>query len=184
MVSIRRRSRASAWCRRSTTRRRPEAHDLQYFEMFGNRGLYHQGWTAVTKHRTPWKADQPGPLDDDTWEVYGPNDWTQSNNLVASEQKRLAYMQRLWLIEATKYNVVPIDDRGFERINPDIAGRPQLVTGKRQILFEGMRVSEACILNLKNTSYSVLADIVVGDTPAHGVIITQADYRRRMGAVL
>ncbi len=151
----------------------PEAHDLQYFEMFGNRGLYHQGWTAVTKHRTPWKADQPGPLDDDTWEVYGPNDWTQSNNLVASEQKRLAYMQRLWLIEAAKYNVVPIDDRGFERINPDIAGRPQLVTGKRQILFEGMRVSEACILNLKNTSYSVLADIVVGDTPAHGVIITQ-----------
>ena len=121
----------------------PEAHDLQYFEMFGNRGLYHQGWTAVTKHRTPWKADQPGPLDDDTWEVYGPNDWTQSNNLVASEQKRLEYMQRLWLIEATKYNVVPIDDRGFERINPDIAGRPQLVTGKRQILFEGMRVSEA-----------------------------------------
>jgi arylsulfatase A-like enzyme len=151
----------------------PETHDLQYFEMMGNRGLYHQGWTAVTKHRTPWKADAPPPFDDDVWEVYGPDDWTQSNNLVASEQKRLADMQRLWLIEATKYNVVPLDDRGFERINPDIAGRPQLVTGKRQVLFEGMRVSEACILNIKNTSFSVTADIVVGDAPAHGVLITQ-----------
>jgi arylsulfatase len=151
-----------------------ETHDLQYFEIMGNRGLYHQGWTACTRHRTPWKADQPGPFDDDTWELYGPDDWTQADNVAAKEPKRLAEMQRLWLIEATKYNAVPLDDRGFERINPDIAGRPQLVTGDKQLLFQGMRVGEACVLTLKNKSHSVTADIVVGDSaPASGVIITQ-----------
>ena len=151
-----------------------ETHTAQYFEMFGNRGLYHQGWTACTKHRTPWKADQPGPFDDDVWELYGPDDWTQSNNLAAQEPKKLAEMQRLWLIEAAKYNVVPLDDRGFERVNPDIAGRPQLITGNTQLLFPGMRVSEGCVLTLKNKSHSVTANISLPQgVSAEGVIITQ-----------
>ena len=94
----------------------PETHTVQYFEMFGNRGIYHQGWTAVTKHRTPWKADTPPPFDDDVWELYGPDDWTQAHNLAAENPGKLAELQRLWLIEAVKYNVVPLDDRGFERI--------------------------------------------------------------------
>ena len=102
----------------------PETHEVQYFEMFGNRGIYHKGWTAVTKHRTPWTTDRPSPFDDDTWELYGPDDWTQAHNLAAENPKKLADMQRLWLIEAVKYNVVPLDDRTFERFNPDIAGRP------------------------------------------------------------
>ena len=97
--------------------------------MMGNRGIYHKGWTAVTKHRTPWKADAPPPFDDDVWELYGPDDWTQAHNLAAENPEKLAELQRLWLIEAVKYNVVPLDDRGFERINPDIAGRPQLIRG-------------------------------------------------------
>ncbi|MGH6911847.1 MAG: sulfatase-like hydrolase/transferase, partial [Phenylobacterium sp.] len=137
----------------------PETHELQYFEMFGNRGVYHQGWTACTKHRTPWSADQPGPFDDDTWELYGPDDWTQANNIAAKKPEKLAELQRLWLIEATKYNCVPLDDRGFERVNPDIAGRPQLVTGKSQLLFQGMRVSEGCTITLKNKSHAVTANI-------------------------
>ena len=111
----------------------PETHIVQYFEMMGNRGIYHQGWTAVTKHRTPWKADAPPPFDDDVWELYGPDDWTQAKNIAAENPKKLAELQRLWLIEAVKYNVVPIDDRGFERINPDIAGRPQLIRGNKQL---------------------------------------------------
>ena len=81
-------------------------------------------------------------------------------------------MQRLWLIEATKDNVVPLDDRGFERINPDIAGRPQLITGTNQLLFPGMRVAESCVLTLKNTSHSVTASITVKGGGANGVIIT------------
>ncbi len=151
----------------------PETHDVQYFEMFGNRGIYHKGWTAVTKHRTPWKAEQPPPFDTDLWELYGPDDWTQSRNLAEANPQKLAELQRLWLIEAVKYNVVPLDDRGFERINPDIAGRPQLIRGTSQLLFPGMRVSEACVLTLKNKSHSVTAEVVVPPSGAQGVIITQ-----------
>ena len=131
---------------------------VQYFEMFGNRGIYHQGWTAVTKHRTPWKADSPPPFDDDGWELYGPDDWTQAHDLAAENPAKLAELQRLWLIEAVKYNVVPLDDRGFERINPDIAGRPQLIRGNTQLLFRGMRVSENGRGDLKNKSHSVTAE--------------------------
>jgi arylsulfatase len=151
----------------------PETHVVQYFEMMGNRGIYHDGWTAVTKHRTPWKADTPPPFDDDVWELYGPDDWTQANDLAASNPAKLAELQRLWLIEAVKYDVVPLDDRGFERINPDIAGRPQLIRGNTQLLFDGMRVQEGCVLSLKNKSYTVTANITVPESGAGGVIVTQ-----------
>ncbi|RDH79105.1 arylsulfatase [Mycolicibacterium moriokaense] len=151
----------------------PDTHEVQYFEMMGNRGIYFQGWTAVTKHRTPWKADTPPPFDDDVWELYEPGDWTQAHNLAKDNPAKLAELQRLWLIEATKYNVIPLDDRGFERINPDIAGRPQLVKGNTQLLFDGMRVSEWCVLTIKNKSHSVTAEVVVPKGGASGVIITQ-----------
>ncbi len=151
----------------------PETHEVQYFEMMGNRGIYFQGWTAVTKHRTPWKADAPPPFDDDVWELYAPGDWTQAHNLATQNPAKLAELQRLWLIEATKYNVVPLDDRGFERINPDIAGRPQLVRGNSQLLFDGMRVSEWCVLTIKNKSHSVTAEVEVPTGGASGLLITQ-----------
>ncbi len=154
----------------------PEEHCLQYFEMFGNRGLYHRGWTAVTKHRTPWTTDQPPPFDEDVWELYAPDDWTQARNVVADHPEKLAEMQRLWLIEAVKYNVVPLDDRTFERINSDLAGRPQLVTGTSQTLFAGMRVAEGCIINLKNKSHSVTAEVTVPEEGAKGVIVTQGGF--------
>lgn len=150
-----------------------ETHDVQYFEMMGNRGIYHQGWTACTRHRTPWKADPPPPFDQDVWELYSPDDWTQANDIVAKDPQKLAELQRLWLIEAVKYNVIPLDDRGFERVNPDIAGRPQLIRGTKQILFPHMRVSEACVLTLKNKSHSVTAAVNIANGPAEGVIVTQ-----------
>ncbi len=150
----------------------PETHDVQYFEIMGNRGIYHRGWTAVTKHRTPWLMDAP-PFDEDVWELYGPDDWTQAHDLAAEMPDKLAELQRLWLIEAVKYNVVPLDDRSFERINADLAGRPQLIRGDTQLLFPGMRVSENCILVLKNKSHSVTANITVPDDGARGVIVTQ-----------
>jgi arylsulfatase len=151
----------------------PETHDLQYFEMFGNRGLYHQGWTAVTKHSLPWITDAPPALDDDVWELYAPGDWTHAHDLAAEHPEKLAERQRLWLIEAAKYDVLPIDDRRYERINPDLAGRPQLATGTTQILFDGMRVSEGSVLNIKNKSHSVTAQVVLPDGPARGVLVTQ-----------
>ncbi|OBF54764.1 arylsulfatase [Mycobacterium sp. 852002-50816_SCH5313054-b] len=150
----------------------PENHDLQYFECLGNRGIYHQGWMAVTKHRTPWLLDAPA-FDEDVWELYAPDDWTQAHDLAKDDPQKLAELQRLWLIEAVKYNVVPLDDRSFERFNPDTAGRPKLIRGNRQLLFPGMRVSENCVLVLKNTSHSVTASVTVPEAGANGVIVAQ-----------
>ena len=155
----------------------PERHDLQYFEMFGNRGLYHKGWSAVTKHRTPWEmvGGQLLAFDDDVWELYdGSKDWSQADDLSAELPQKLHELQRLWLIEAVKYNVLPLDDRGAERLNAELAGRPQLIKGTSQLLFPGMkRLSENSVINIKNKSFSVTAQVDVTESPAQGVLIAQ-----------
>jgi arylsulfatase len=154
--------------------RAAERRELQYFEMFCNRGIYHQGWTAVTRHSTPWVAAKLPALDEDIWELYGPDDWTQSRNLAQENPKKLAELQRLFLIEATKYQVLPLDDRRYERFNPDLAGRPQLVRGSSQILFGGMgRLSENSVVNIKNKSHAVTAEVVAPASGANGVIVAQ-----------
>jgi arylsulfatase A-like enzyme len=154
-----------------------ERHDLQYFEMAGNRGIYFKGWSAVTRHSTPWLPHEELPaLDDDVWELYdGSSDWTQAHDLAASDPERLARLQRLWLIEAVRYNVLPIDDRRFERLNATIAGRPQLITGTTQVLFPGMkRLSENSVIDVKNRSFSVTASLTTAATGAtNGVLIAQ-----------
>jgi arylsulfatase len=152
-----------------------ETHDLQYFEMFCNRGVYHQGWTAVTRHSTPWIAGAELPaFDDDVWELYAPDDWTQARNIASDNPAKLAELQRLFLIEAVKYSVLPLDDRRVERFNSDLAGRPTLVRGNTQLLFGGMgRLSENSVLNLKNKSHSVTTEIVVPEGGANGVVIAQ-----------
>ena len=154
-----------------------EKHDLQYFEMFGNRGIYFKGWSAVTKHKTPWilQGESPPAFDDDVWELYdGSNDWTQAHDLSDEMPEKLHELQRLWLIEATKYNVIPIDDRTGERINSDLAGRPTLVHGNSQVLYGHMgRLSENSVVNIKNKSFSVTANITVPEDGAEGVIIAQ-----------
>ncbi len=155
----------------------PERHDLQYFEMFGNRGIYHRGWSAVTKHKTPWLIMDPNvlPFDEDVWELYdGSTDYSQARNLAAEQPERLAKLQRLWLIEAVKYNVLPMDDRTGERLNPDLAGRPTLIRGNSQLFFPGMgRLSENSVVSIKNKSFSVTAEIDVPEGGANGVLIAQ-----------
>jgi arylsulfatase A-like enzyme len=153
----------------------PERHDLQYFEMFGNRGIYYKGWSAVTKHRTPWvMVGRPPALDDDVWELYDGTDYSQARNLVAERPEMLAKLQRLWLVEATKYNVLPIDDRGAERLEPSMAGRPTLIRGDSQLFFPGMgRLSENSVVSIKNKSFSVTAEVVVPEGGVEGVIIAQ-----------
>ena len=151
-----------------------ERHDLQYFEMFVNRGIYHQGWTACTRHSTPWVIEPTPPIDDDEWELYGPDDWTQAHNIANDNPTKLAELQRLFLIEAAKYNVLPLDDRRVERFNADLAGRPQLVKGSSQLLFGGMgRLSENSVIVIKNKSHAVTANITVPDRGAEGVIVSQ-----------
>ena len=152
-----------------------ERHETQYFEVFVNRGIYHKGWTAVTRHSTPWAEHEELPaLDDDIWELYTPDDWTQSHNVAAEQPERLRDLQRLFLIEAGKYNVFPLDDRRYERFNSDLAGRPQLVKGNTQLLFGGMvRLSENSVINLKNKSHAITADLFVPTSGPAGVIIAQ-----------
>lgn len=154
-----------------------ERHDLQYFEMFGNRGIYHKGWSAVTKHKTPWilVGGQLPDFDDDVWELYdGNSDFSQANDLVAEHPELLHKLQRLWLIEAVKYNVLPMDDRSGERVNPELAGRPTLVHGNTQLFFPGMgRLSENSVVSIKNKSFSITAELEVPDDGLSGVVIAQ-----------
>ncbi|WP_164021656.1 arylsulfatase [Pyxidicoccus trucidator] len=153
----------------------PERHETQYFEMFGNRGIYHQGWTAVTKHRTPWETKASVSLEEDVWELYDTTkDWTQARDLATSRPDKLRELQQLFLIEAAKFYVLPLDDRGVERFNAELAGRPELIQGDSQMLSGSMRrLGENSMLNIKNKSHSVTAEVEIPAGGASGVIITQ-----------
>jgi arylsulfatase len=108
------------------------------------------------------------------WELYAPDDWTQAHDLAAEQPEKLAELQTLFILEAGKYNVFPLDDRRAERFNADLAGRPQLVRGNRQLLFGGMRrLSENSIVVTKNKSFALTAEIEVPEGGAEGVIIAQ-----------
>jgi len=153
----------------------PEHRETQYFEMFVNRGIYHKGWTAVTRHSTPWVISPKSPsFDDDVWELYAPDDWSQAHDLAQEMPEKLHELQRLFLIEAAKYNVLPLDDRRVERFDADLAGRPQLIRGKSQLLFGGMgRLTENSVVVIKNKSHAVTAQVVVPEKGAHGVMVAQ-----------
>ena len=145
--------------------------------MFGNRGIYHKGWTAVTKHRTPWETGMDAKLPPSTTmcgSFMTAKDWTQAHDLAKHMPEKLANLQRLWLIEAVKYNVVPLDDRFVERGLPEMAGRPGLLKGNHQMLFGGMgRLTENSIISFKNNSYSITAEVEVPKAGAEGVIVAQ-----------
>jgi arylsulfatase len=154
----------------------PERHITQYFEMFGNRGVYSDGWLAGTVHRAPWESKVRAPLADDKWELYDTkSDFSLTNNLAAKKPEKLKEMQAIFMREAVANNVLPIDDRLFERVNPVLAGRPDLMLGRKSLtVYEGMfAIPENAFINVKNTSFSITADVVVGDQPANGVLIAQ-----------
>jgi arylsulfatase A-like enzyme len=154
-----------------------EQHETQYFEMLCNRGIYHKGWTAVTRHGLPpWVMGKAQPsLDSDVWELYDTNkDWSQAHDLAKQMPEKVSEMKRLFEIEATKYNVFPLDDRKVERANAELAGRPSVVHGNTQLLFPGMRrLQENSVINTKNKSHSVTAELEVPASGASGVIVAQ-----------
>ena len=153
----------------------PDRHTTQYFEMFGNRAIYHDGWVAATKHRTPWAAAADGPLDQDTWELYHvAEDFSQANDLATSNQDKLKELQGLFLEEAIKYDVLPLDDRTFERFNASIAGRPDLM-GERTSLtvYPGMHMTENTFINVKNRSHTITAQVEIPQGGGAGVILAQ-----------
>jgi arylsulfatase len=151
-------------------------HKTQYFEMMGNRGIYHDGWFAGTIHRAPWEPLPRGKLQDDPWELYDTRkDFSLANNLAAANPAKLKEMQGIFTNEAIKYRVLPIDDRMFERIDPVTAGRPDLMGGRTTLtLSEGMvGMSENVFINIKNRSLSMTAELEIPQGGADGVILAQ-----------
>ena len=154
----------------------PDRHTTQYFEMFGNRGVYHRGWTAVTKHHTPWRtgAEATPSFDEDVWELYDTNtDWSQSKNLASTHPEKLAELQDLFLQEARRHQVLPLDDRLSERINADLAGRTGLALGNTPTLGPTAGwLREDVVPNLKNSSFRIIAAFASsGDD--EGVLVAQ-----------
>ncbi len=152
----------------------------QYFEMFGNRGIYHEGWVACTRHSVPWIMAAKNPdLKDDVWELYNVDkDYSQADNLAGQQPSKLKELQEVFQKEAVKNNVLPIDDRRAERFNPAIAGRPDLMGGRKSLtVYEGMTgMMENAFINVKGVHHTITAEIEVKDAKAGGVIIAQAGY--------
>jgi len=152
-----------------------EKHTIQYFEMMGNRGLYKDGWLARTIHQAPWNPKPYAVLQEDKWELYNTmEDFSLSNDLAAKDPEKLKNMQELFMKEAEKYHVLPIDDRRFERFNAAAVGRPTMMQGKTTMtLGEGMKgMGSDIFISLFNTSYTITADVEV-PANANGVIVCQ-----------
>ena len=149
----------------------------QYFEMFGNRGIYHNGWVACTRHSIPWILGSAPPLEEDVWELYNiDEDFSEANNLAETNPEKLKELQEVFKQEAIKNHVFPIDDRRSERFNPAIAGRPDLLGPRKTLtVYEGMvGIAENAFINVKNTNYTITADVEIPKAGANGVIIAQA----------
>ena len=153
-----------------------DRHTTQYFEILGNRAIYNDGWVAATKHRTPWASAPDGPLDEDTWELYHvAEDFSQANDLAASNPAKLEELQGLFLEEAIKYDVLPLDDRVFERFDASIAGRPDLMGGRTSLtVYPGMTyMTENAFINVKNRSHTITAEVEIPQGGGEGVILSQ-----------
>ncbi|OOG77866.1 arylsulfatase [Algoriphagus sp. A40] len=152
-----------------------DTRKTQYFEMIGNRAIYHEGWFAGTIHKAPWEGQPRRPLTEDVWELYNINeDFSQSNNLAEQNPEKLEELKKKFMEEAAKFNVLPIDDRSIERLDPTIAGRPDLMNGKTKlVLYEGAKgIPENAFINVKNTSLTITAEVEVAAN-ANGVLVCQ-----------
>ncbi len=153
-----------------------ERHTIQYFEMFGNRAIYNNGWFARTIHRAPWEVSNLPPLESDVWDLYYVDeDFSLTNNLAEKYPEKLEEMESLFMWQAQKYHVLPIDDRTIERTNATLAGRPDLLGDRTSLtLYEGMEgMMENTFMNIKNRSFSVTAELDIPKGGAYGVILSQ-----------
>jgi arylsulfatase len=151
-------------------------HTVQYFEIAGNRAIYANGWFAGTVHKAPWEPKPRAALLEDRWELYDTRkDFSLANDLAASSPAKLKELQDLFLTEAVKHKVLPIDDRTVERMNAKIAGRPDLMGDRTSLtLHAGMKgMSENAFINVKNRSVAITADLVIPAGGASGVVLAQ-----------
>jgi len=153
-----------------------DRHLTQYFEIFGNRAVYHDGWLAGTVHKAPWEPKPRHALLEDVWELYDArSDFSLASDLAAKNPAKLAEMQALFMKEASKYHVLPIDDRVLERTNAELVGRPDVMGGRTSLtLAEGMTgMMENVFLNVKNKSVTITAEVEVPESGANGAILVQ-----------
>ena len=153
-----------------------DRHVTQYFEMFGNRAIYHDGWFAGTVHKAPWEFSARHSLENDQWELYDTRvDFSLADDLAAKQPDKLKEMQTLFMAEAEKYQVLPLDDRVIERFNAAMVGRPDLMAGRTSLkVYQGMRgMMENVFINTKNASHSITAEVKVTDGGGKGVILAQ-----------
>jgi arylsulfatase A-like enzyme len=155
----------------------PERHKTQYFEIAGNRAIYHEGWFARTIHKAPWEAKPRRALQDDSaWQLYDVRtDFSLAEDLAAKNPKKLAEMKAVFLKEAAKFGVLPMDDRVFERLDPKAVGRPDLMGGRTSLtLAEGMTgMLEGVFINVKNRSKTLTAEVDVPAGGGNGTVIAQ-----------
>jgi arylsulfatase len=155
----------------------PERHATQYFEIAGNRAIYHEGWFARTIHKAPWEPKPRRSLQDDSaWQLYDTrSDFSLANDLAAQNPEKLAELQQVFLAEAARYGALPMDDRAFERLDPVAVGRPDLMAGRTSLtLAEGMTgMLEGVFINVKNRSKTLTAEIEVPQGTANGTLIAQ-----------
>ena len=152
-----------------------EKHTVQYFEMFGNRGVYQDGWYARTIHKAPYLPKAYATLQEDQWSLYNTNeDFSLANDLASQNPDKLKTMQDLFMKEAEKYHALPIDDRSLERMNATAMGRPTLMEGRTSVTYgEGMKgMGIDIFIDLRNTAYTMTADLEVGAN-GNGVIVCQ-----------
>ena len=152
-----------------------ETHTVQYFEMFGNRAIYSDGWYARTIHRPAWSLKASQPLAEDPWELYNSNDdFSLSNNVSGANEAKLKELQALFMSEAEKYHVLPIDDRLLERTNAELVGRPSVMEGRDTITYgpgmKGMGVD--IFIATPGKSYTITADVEV-EAGSNGVLVAQ-----------
>jgi arylsulfatase len=159
----------------------PSTHRTQYFEMFANRAIYHDGWVAATTPPIlPWAfvAETPS-VDGYKWELYNvAEDFSQADDLAAKNPAKLKELQDLFMKEAIRNHVLPIDDRRSERFNPAIAGRPDLLGDRKSLtVYPGMTgIMENAFINVKGVHHTVTAEVELKDARTSGVIIAQAGY--------
>ena len=154
-----------------------ERHTTQYFEIAGNRAIYHDGWYARTIHRAPWEAQPRRSLaDNSAWQLYDVrSDFSLVDDVATRHPKKLAELQALYLNEAKKYHVLPMDDRVFERLDAALVGRPDLMAGRTSLtLAEGMSgMMESVFINVKNRSKTITAEVDVPLGGGNGTLIAQ-----------
>jgi arylsulfatase len=151
-------------------------HKNQYFEITGNRAMYSEGWFARTLHREPWERQPKKSIENDKWELFNTKeDFSLSIDVAEQYPDKLKELQELFIKSAIENNVLPIDDRSYERLNAALVGRPDLMAGRTSLILKnGMKdLSENVFINIKNKSFTITADIEVPKEAGNGVILAQ-----------